>query len=163
MQNKVITTALQNVITHFYRLLRQERNDYFKQYSLTPVQYDVLRHLAAESLNLISLSEQVMLDSSTLVGVVERLAARGWIKKKVSPKDRRMTILSLTDEGRQFLNDIPDFVSPILEEVMTGLENKDRQHFVRILKKILIKMNCPENFSGLSDNENKPLKPAIVL
>jgi DNA-binding MarR family transcriptional regulator len=46
------------------------------------------------------LAERCKCDPSTLTGVVDRLEARGFVERRSSPDDRRVKVLTLTDEGK---------------------------------------------------------------
>jgi DNA-binding MarR family transcriptional regulator len=162
LDNKETTAFLQNLVPHLYKLLRAERTEFFKTYSLTPTQYDVLFYLSRENLNLSALSDLVSLDSSTLVGIIDRLEKGLLIKKKVSPWDRRKNILSITDQGRILLSSIPYFISPGLRTVVEGLEPKEREELSRILNKIVENFE-DKDFHPHQMEKFEELKPAGVL
>lgn len=162
MNNKEITAFLQNLVPHLFKLLRAERTEFFKAYSLTPTQYDVLFYLNKENLNLSALSDLVSLDSSTLVSIIDRLEKGQLLKKKVSPWDRRKNIISITEQGKALLSSIPYFVSPGLRTVVDALEPKEREELSRILNKI-VKNFEEKDFHPHQMEKFEELKPAGVL
>lgn len=73
------------------------------------VQIAVLRHLDLQAHTMSELSARLMATTSTLVAVVDKLEAEGFVERKADPHDRRRTPLALTDKGRKVLNAIrPD-------------------------------------------------------
>jgi MarR family transcriptional regulator, organic hydroperoxide resistance regulator len=46
-----------------------------------------------------SLAGMLFCDASNVTGIVDRLEARGLIERRPSPKDRRVKLLVLTEEG----------------------------------------------------------------
>ncbi len=153
---------LQAIIPHFYRLLKNERSLFFRSHKITPTQYDVLAFLTNESLNLSALSELVGLDSSTLVGIVDRLEKIGLVKKRVSPRDRRKNIISITEKGSKTLAQVPEFVSPSLQRILKELNPDDQENLTRILRGIVGDLEEIDP-SIMQRNDNVPLQPVSVL
>jgi DNA-binding MarR family transcriptional regulator len=54
------------------------------------------------------LARQLILDKSTVAGLIRRLQAREWVKHETSPVDRRRDRLTLTPLGRQALERLWD-------------------------------------------------------
>jgi MarR family transcriptional regulator, lower aerobic nicotinate degradation pathway regulator len=51
------------------------------------------------------------LDTSTITGVIDRLETRGLMQRKASPQDRRVRLLSPTDDGQNLLRAVePDML-----------------------------------------------------
>lgn len=173
MNTEESAQVLEAIIPYFYRFLRNEKSVFCRQFHLTPTQLDVLTVLKDENLNLSRLSELTMLDSSTLVGTVDRLEKRHLLQKKVSSKDRRQNIISLSQKGRSLLDSMPTFISPVLKEMVTGLAPEERQQLGEIMQKILMNMKLTELIPHSPDSsqeikpawrgdyENKMIKPLI--
>jgi DNA-binding MarR family transcriptional regulator len=67
-------------------------------------EYDVLYTLASgpdEGMRLRDLNENILLAQSSLSRMVDRLAARGLVRRTAAADDARGTVVSLTDEGRR--------------------------------------------------------------
>ena len=159
MNTEESAQVLEAIIPYFYRFLRNEKSIFCRQFRLTPTQLDVLTVLKDENLNLSKLSQLTMLDSSTLVGTVDRLEKRHLLQKKVSSKDRRQNIISLTQKGRSLLDSMPVFISPALKEMVTGLALEERQQFIEIMQKILVNMKLTELIPHSQDS-SKEIEPA---
>ena len=162
MNNTQTAAVLQTIIPHFHKLLKNERNLFFKSFKITPTQYDVLSSLQHKSLNLSALSDLVGLDSSTLVGIVDRLEKRGLLNKRVSPADRRKNIISVTEKGRKALQAVPVFISPSIRAVLDEIDPADRENLARILNGLLGRME-EVDLSIILKTDTIPLQPASVL
>ncbi|MCD4785499.1 MAG: MarR family winged helix-turn-helix transcriptional regulator [Candidatus Eremiobacteraeota bacterium] len=162
MDTRQSSEILEKLIPYIYRMLRSEKNDYYKKYSLTPTQMDVLSTLKTGSMNLSTLSELVLLDSSTLVGIVDKLEKRELLIKKVSPKDRRKNNLKLTRKGNNLLRSIPPFTSPILKLAIEKLGDKEKKQFIDIMNSILRNLEL-EDLMISSKNELKPVSPIATV
>ena len=74
------------------------------QFDITLPRFDLLAQLdrTPNGMTLGELSQRMMVSNGNITGLVERLAAQGLIRRKPSPNDRRVHIVSLTVEGRRF-------------------------------------------------------------
>jgi len=94
-----------------------------KQFDLTGPQLWALWELGqTEPLALKDLAARMRLDSSTVTGVVDRLALKGMVVRNLDPVDRRRLSLGLTEKGRQIVNRAPH---PAQGYLLAGLEALD--------------------------------------
>jgi DNA-binding MarR family transcriptional regulator len=75
------------------------------------------------------LAERMKLDSSTVVGVVDRLVAKGLVVRSPDPGDRRRISLTPTAKGDGILAAAPH---PAQGHLLAGLENMDRKKVVHL-------------------------------
>lgn len=78
------------------------------KFNLTAPQLWALWELGKDGpLALKDLSSRIQLHPSTVVGVVDRLEAKGLVARKPDPEDRRRVRLSLTPAGRALRRKVP--------------------------------------------------------
>lgn len=71
-----------------------------QELGLAPMQLHALRLVEpGEGLPMSSLAGLLFCDASNVTGIVDRLEARGLVERRPSPKDRRVKLLVLTEEG----------------------------------------------------------------
>ena len=84
---------------------------YLKPLGLTYTQYIVLMVLwEKKSVNVGQLGEILRLDAGTLTPLLKRLEKAGYVTRKKSSKDERVTVISVTPEGdklKEKCKDIP--------------------------------------------------------
>lgn len=108
-------------------------NPYLKPLGLTYTQYIVFMVLwEKESVNVGQLGEMLKLDSGTLTPLLKRLEKDGYVTRKRSKEDERVTIISITDKGnglKEKCKDIP------LELAKKGspLSENDAKELYRLL------------------------------
>ena len=98
--------AWQALLHAHHQLIRQLDWELREEQGLPLAAYDVLLRLArapARALRMTDLAERVMLSPSGLTRLVDRLAAKGLVERKTDPRDRRVALAGLTDEGRSLL------------------------------------------------------------
>lgn len=102
--------ALDDVLPRFRSL--------FATFDLTETQWRVLRILwQNEHIGLGELSGMARISASSLVGVIDRLEAKGWVERRRSQGDRRAIELALTSAGRRLERRVRPQVAAIYAEI----------------------------------------------
>lgn len=108
---------------------------------ITPVQYGALQAVANQpGIDQRTLARAIALDASTTGGVVDRLEARGWLERRMSPDDRRTRLLYLTAAGEQGLSDAVPGMLRAQDQILAPLTARQREEFMRLLL-ILVTQN----------------------
>lgn len=109
---------------------------------ITPVQYSVLTALdqigAAEQ---IALSRAVGLDRTNIADVAARLETRGLLTRAVSPRDKRMKLVDLTEAGRALLERVQEGAARAHERTVAALPPQERQRFLKALRLLVAANN----------------------
>lgn len=107
-----------------------------QEFDLTPVQFSILAALAQTSpLDQITLSGFAALDRTTISVVVRRLEVRGLVVRKVSARDRRSKLISITAKGRELMDEVLPKVRRIQQIMLEPLEPEEREIFKALLAK----------------------------
>ena len=130
---------------HYIRRLQQIAVGLFMEetqtFGITPVQFAALNAISAQpGIDQRTLASGIGFDTSTIGGVVDRLEARGWVRRQVSPEDRRARLLFANPEGIQILLDVSDSVLQTQKRILEPLQASERKEFVRMLK-VLVEAN----------------------
>ena len=74
---------------------------------LTPPQFDIIATLGnTPGMTATELGEKTLITKGTLTGVVDRLAARGWVERVAHGSDRRCQIIRLTPAGEALFAEV---------------------------------------------------------
>lgn len=91
----------------------------YAQFDLTEQQWRVVRVLWEQDAQpLQSLSQTTLISPPSLVGIIDRLARNGLVKRVRSTSDRRVVNICLTDLGRS----LEEQVTPLVNEAYAQLE-----------------------------------------
>jgi DNA-binding MarR family transcriptional regulator len=105
---------------------------------LTPVQYASLTAIRdVPDLDVTRLSSLVALDKATLAKVIERLEAKGWIRRTSSDDDKRVKLLSVTPKGRKALTAAEPRVRRCQRRILAPLAEEERQRFMKMLERLV--------------------------
>lgn len=129
-------------VSRLARHLDLARGAAFHQHGLEVWEFDVLSALrrAGEPYELSpgALVQQTLVTSGTMTNRVDRLTARGFVRRSPDPRDRRGVIVALTDEGRQVVDaafaDLLDRERVLLAE----LGEDDQDELAATLRRLLL-------------------------
>lgn len=109
---------------------------------LTPIQWAALVTIKQRpGIDQITLSREIYIDPSTIAGVLERLESRRLLQRVVSPEDRRVRLLYVTEEAKAVLQDATTVVLDTQEWLMEPLAPTERAYFLELMLRVL---NRPE-------------------
>ena len=125
-------------VKRLYMLISQRLNDALKPYGLARSQWQVLSRVSrAGTLSQKELQHTMQVESATLTGIVDVLAAKGWLGRFESPDDKRCRVLRLTSEGQELMARIPDPYEIIETRMLDAVSEPDREQAQRILEAMI--------------------------
>ena len=113
--------------------------DYYEQcllpFGLTAPQYFVFNALwMGDGISIGELGERILLDSSTLTGVLDRMGRSGYVERRPNPDDRRSVLVFLTpkaqDQGPQILR----FADELDATLKQSFSKEEMDTFERVLR-----------------------------
>jgi len=133
--------SLYDMPGHLVRRVQQISTALFLEecagFGLTSVQFAALIALRANpEVDATRLSHLIAFDRSTLGDVLERLEAKGWIRRTASPSDRRVKLLRLTLDGERHLRAVEPAVRRVQQRLLEPLAPADRATMLRLLGRI---------------------------
>lgn len=107
-------------------------------YDITSVQFAALCVICKfPGLGQAALADIVAYDRATIVGVIDRLEAKGLISRTISTADRRARVLMPTSRGRETLEEVMPFVVALQDDILGRLAEDEKQNFVTLLNRML--------------------------
>ena len=88
------------------------------------------------SVSIAALTADMGRDKSQMTRLVQMLEGKGLIVRAADPTDRRVSVLSLTPEGRDFVQRIEVVLSETLDDVLAPLSAEERTQFARLVAKL---------------------------
>ncbi len=137
---------LETLPGHHIRRLQQIAVAVFLQeveeHGLTPVQYSALQGIEnIPGVDQRTLARSIGFDTSTIASVIDRLESRGLVLRNASPSDKRVRLLTLTDEGRTLLAGVIPAMLRAQERMLDPLPEADRAEFMRMLRTLVAANN----------------------
>lgn len=137
------TDEEERTLNAFIKLMRASEsinnrlNRHLAEADLTVSQFGVLEalhHLGP--LNQKSLGEKLLKSGGNITLVIDNLEKCGYVKRRRDPEDRRAMLISLTDEGEDFISDFfPRHLERIVEEFEV-LDPEEKDQLAHLCKKL---------------------------
>lgn len=108
-----------------------------KEVGLTAVQLRVLQIVAETgTATPTEIAGRMGVTQATITALIHKLEDKDFITRKRSETDRRQTILSITDVGRETLNSAPDPLQQRYVKKFEGLEDWEQAMIVAVLERV---------------------------
>ena len=106
-------------------------------FDLTSVQYAALCAVRSNpGVDATRLSSLIAFDRSTIGDVLERLEAKGWVRRRPGVEDRRVKLVTLSPAGLELLSQVEPAVRRVQERLLAPLAPRDRSTFVQLLMQL---------------------------
>lgn len=117
-------------IRRVFQVLSEQSRNVEHETSLSGTQLWVVKLLEETSpMKVSDLARSTYLHPATMVGLLDRLEAKGLVRRTRSDKDRRVVHIDLTDSGRDLVKNSPEVVQSLL---VKGLETLADQKLKKI-------------------------------
>lgn len=119
MSHPVVVPLLRELV-RCYQAFERVSNSHIRETGLTPSQFDIVATLGnTDGMTFKELGRRTLITKGTLTGIVDRLEARGLVKREASDCDGRSTCVVLTKKGETLFHRIflphLDFLAPAFE------------------------------------------------
>jgi DNA-binding MarR family transcriptional regulator len=120
----IVAGIIDNIRRIFYVLAEQSRKAEQKT-GLTGSQLWVIKILEELSpMKVTDLARRMYLHPATMVGLLDRLEAKGLVQRSRSDKDRRVVHIIITDQGRELVQNSPMVAKSLIVEGLEPLSDK---------------------------------------
>ncbi len=125
-------------LLYTYSWMRDKTKIIFDAEDITPQQFNILRILRGsfpQPLSTLQIRERMLEKMSDTSRIVDRLIAKGLVKKITCKNDRRLVDVIITDKGRKMLERL-DAKQDEIDAVLGKLSEKDANVLSDLLDKI---------------------------
>jgi DNA-binding MarR family transcriptional regulator len=110
----------------------------FREYGLTPSQYNVLRILRGEGkpLPILEIASRTITVVPGITGLIDRLEQAGFVNRLRCEKDRRVIYVALTDRAAETLAALDEPLMALHRKLLGHLSQADLNDLIRLLEKV---------------------------
>ena len=104
-------------------------------YGLTPIQHLILEALwRKDGISASDISKRLVLDGATLSGVLDRMAAGGWVLKESDAEDKRVLRIFLTAKSKSLRSKLSQARNQTNEELLKPFTLEEKVLLKRFLR-----------------------------
>jgi DNA-binding MarR family transcriptional regulator len=133
---------IHNMAGHLIRRLNQISASVFQGemkrigFDLTSVQFAALNAIHSHpGVDQATLAGMIAYDRATIGGVTNRLETKGYLQRRVSTRDRRARVLTLTEAGEAALARLIPVVGALQGDILRGLTEQESAVFLTLAAK----------------------------
>ncbi|MDX1631225.1 MAG: MarR family transcriptional regulator [Thermoanaerobaculia bacterium] len=141
-QTKPFTSPREEAYLNLQRsaaLLEQQLARFFKSWKLTPTQYNVLRILRGahpEALPCREVGDRMVTPVPDVTRLLSRLEEKEMVRRSRGTTDRRVVLVTVTDSGRELLDEIEGPLRERMKELLGHMEADDLRELSRLLERL---------------------------
>lgn len=137
INNEDLSLKLFVVLSRAVQSVSKRIEEDIKRYGLNQTEFAVLELLFHKGDQPIQkIGEKILLASSSITYVVDKLEKKHLLVRKPCPKDRRVTYASITSEGNELLSNIFPQHKEAIHQIFGGLDVCEKEKMIEQLKKI---------------------------
>ncbi len=116
-----------------------------RQMGLTPAQFDVIATLGnTPGMPLSQLAQKTLITKGTLTGIIDRLEAKGFVRREVPTGDRRSFCAVLTPAGEALFSQVFPAHMDHLQRAFTDAEAGEMEQLRRALRQLRDRFQGPQ-------------------
>jgi len=109
-----------------------------KEGGLTVSQFAVLEVLYHKGdLRVCEIIDKILSTGGNMTVVIDNLVKENLVKRCIDPKDRRVNLISITEEGRNLISEIFPKHLENINEIFSVLTAEEKKNLISLLKKLL--------------------------
>lgn len=135
--NGEISLKLFIVLSRSLEAVQKRVEENIRSFGLNPTEFAVLEliyHKGDQPIQ--KIGEKVLIASSSITYVVDKLEKKELLKRIPCPKDRRVIHATITDSGKQLMETIFPEHQQAIEKILAGLSSEEQENLIEPLKKL---------------------------
>jgi DNA-binding MarR family transcriptional regulator len=118
----------------------------FREYGLTPSQYNVLRILRGEAnpMPCLEVAERMIQVVPAITGLIDRLEKQGLVSRERCTKDRRVVYIEITKKALKLLKQLDEPVNDLHKCLIGHLTRAELKELSRLLEKARTSLQRPD-------------------
>lgn len=137
MNDRELSLKLFVVLSKAYKVIMDRAVKDMKKHGLAENEFAVLELLHHKGkLPLQQIGERILLTSGGITYTVDKLEAKGYLKRVPCPDDRRVTYAELTAEGSKLMRSVFPAHAECIHGIMAGLTAEEKRTAIELIRKL---------------------------
>ena len=131
-------------IARLHKYLQKSLGEAFAEYGLNPGEFDVLATLRRNGkpyqLTPTELYNSMMVSSGTMTNRIDKLEKMGLVERLADVRDRRGTLISLTDKGLEIIEKAVEAHVENGHRLLSDLKKSEREDLAGLMRQLLVSL-----------------------
>lgn len=137
MNDRALSLKLFVVLSKAYKIIMDRAVKDMKKRGLAENEFAVLELLHHKGkLPLQQIGERILITSGGITYTIDKLEAKGYLKRVPCPDDRRVTFAELTAEGHALMESVFPAHAEVIHGLMAGLTAEEKRSAIELIKKL---------------------------
>ncbi|TMN22432.1 MarR family winged helix-turn-helix transcriptional regulator [Lentibacillus cibarius] len=137
LQQEELSLKLFIVLTRTFNSIKKRVEEDIKCLGLNPTEFAVLELIYNKGDQPIQkIGEKVLIASSSITYVVDKLEKKKLLNRKPCPTDRRITFATITSNGKELMDEIFPEHKVAIQQILAGLDTNEKEAMIQQLKKL---------------------------
>lgn len=129
---------LETWLKEFTQASKHAQEAILNRYQVDPVQLLIIEFIAIpDQVNMTELGKEFNIKLSTLTFAIDRLEKKKLVKRKPSPKDRRVVYVQLSPKGNRLLEELTSINRNLAKDLISSSPTKELENLIQSLERIL--------------------------
>lgn len=125
------------VLTRSMQAVKKKVEEDIRSHGLNTTEFAVLELIFHKGKQPIQrIGEKVLIASSSITYVVDKLVKKGYLTRETCSKDRRVSYAVLTEEGKTLMEQIFPMHEQAIRRITDGLTEEEKDQATELLKKL---------------------------
>jgi MarR family 2-MHQ and catechol resistance regulon transcriptional repressor len=98
-------------------------------------------HRNGQSMTMTELGKNLLVTKANMTGMIDRLERDGFVNRHPDQHDRRVTNVTLTDKGIEFMKDIEEPRNQFTEEMLSDFTQEERELLYEYLERVFKRLD----------------------
>ncbi len=121
--------------------MKKKADEFFRQFALTDVQFNVMMLLAYQStenggLSQAQLSDMMLVNRANITSLIDRMEKAGLVTRTAEPGDRRYNIVKMTAKGKKVFAKVEPSYLEQVRKIMASLDTPELKNLMTMLEKV---------------------------
>ena len=143
LKNDFATPAHEALLNIYYTasIMKKRADDFFGQFGLTDVQFNLMNLLYYESgkeggLSQAQISDMMLVNRANITSLVDRMEKAELVTRTAHANDRRYNIIKLTSKGKNLYTKVEPHYLKQVKEAMAPLDAAELKRMAGMLEKV---------------------------
>ena len=146
---RAITPLAKEAMLNIYytaSCLKKKADEFFREFALSDVQFNVMLLLAhqaggGDGLSQGRISEMMLVNRANITSLIDRMEKAELVKRTAAPNDRRYNIVKLTAKGKKLFTKVEPLYAKQVKDIMTVLKQTEQKGLIKMLGKLRSKLS----------------------